>query len=366
MNESMSSEHERTEPASQFKLSEARKQGQVAKSLDVNSFVMILAFVLILVAAAVNGWYVIGHASETLLVGAGGVYAWGQTAPVDALKYAATALWSVLLTPLCAGVIAAIVANVAQTGFVFSFAPLTPKFERLNPVAGFKRVFTMRLLIDAVKSTFKLAVLVTVAYSTFSAHWQELSNVAVQTASDQLHWFGKTATILLFRLLLALLVFALIDLALVRRQFAKQMRMSRRDMKEEIKRREGDPQIRSKIRQLQRENLKQSKSLSRVADADVLITNPTHYAVALRYVRGQMSAPAVIAKGTERWAADMRQLAVKHGVPIFERKSLARKLFRYAAVDHPVPADTFTDVARLYADLGVYRRRQTNRVEVPA
>ena len=142
-------------------------------------------------------------------------------------------------------------------------------------------------------------------------------------------------------------------------------------MKDEVKRREGDPLIRSKIRQLQRENLKQSKSLSRVADADVLITNPTHFAVALRYVRGEMTAPTVIAKGSERWAQDMRQLALKHQVPIFERKSLARKLFRHAVVDHPVPATTFVDVARLYADLGSRRRRQSysntsNRVEAHA
>ena len=365
MNESMSSEHERTEPASQFKLSEARKHGQVSKSLDVNSFVMVFALVMILAASAEKSWHTIGRASQSLF-GSADMYASTDLALLDALKFSVMTLWSVLLMPLCVGAIAAILANVVQTGFVFSFTPLKPKFERLNPVAGFKRVFTKRLLIDAVKSGFKLTALLAVSYMTFSSHWQELSNVAIQSVTEQAAWFARIATILLFRLLLALLVFALIDLALSRWQFAKQMRMSRRDMKEEVKRREGDPLIRSKIRQLQRENLKQSKSLSRVADADVLITNPTHFAVALRYVRGEMSAPTVIAKGSERWAANMRQLAVKHGIPIFERRGLARKLFRSALVDRPVPADTFIDVARLYADLGTYRRRQLNRVEVPA
>jgi len=370
MSESMSSEHERTEPASQFKLSEARKHGQVAKSIDVNSFVMIAAFVAVLMIAAEQSWRTIGHSSEVLL-SAAGTFATNDHAGLDAFKSAMTTLWTVLMFPLCAGVVAAIMGNIVQTGPVFSFTPLKPKFERLNPVAGFKRVFSKRLLIETIKSVFKLVVLITVVYITFSARWRELINVSAQSIDGQLTWLAGVATQLLFRLLLALLVFALIDLVIARMQFSKQMRMSRRDMKDEVKRREGDPLIRSKIRQLQRENLKQSKSLSRVADADVLITNPTHFAVALRYVRGEMTAPTVIAKGSERWAQDMRQLALKHQVPIFERKSLARKLFRHAVVDHPVPATTFVDVARLYADLGSRRRRQSysntsNRVEAHA
>ncbi|MES1190179.1 MAG: EscU/YscU/HrcU family type III secretion system export apparatus switch protein [Steroidobacter sp.] len=366
MNESMSSEHDRTEPASQFKLSEARKHGQVAKSLDVNSFVMILALILILTIAAGSAWQKICRVDQALLM-ASANYASDNIAVMQALSLCAHVLCGVLAMPLCAGAIAAILGNVLQTGPVFSFAPLKPKFERLNPVAGFKRVFTKRLLIETVKSILKLTALISVSYTTFSARWRELSNLTVEPVVQQINWLANMAIVLLFRLLLVLLVFALIDLALVRWQFAKQMRMSRRDIKEEVKRREGDPLIRSKIRQLQKENLKQSKSLSRVADADVLITNPTHFAVALRYVRGEMSAPNVIAKGSERWAHDMRVLAAKNNVPILERKRLARKLFRHASVDRPVPSDTFLEVARLYADLGAYRRKlASNRVEVPA
>jgi flagellar biosynthetic protein FlhB len=230
-------------------------------------------------------------------------------------------------------------------------------------VAGFKRVFTKRLLVESAKSVFKLVVLVVVAYITFSSHWQDLAEVAAKPVGVQVSWFCSVASMLLFRLLFALLIFALIDLALVRWQFAKQMRMSRRDMKEEVKRREGDPLIRSKIRQLQRENLKQSKSLNRVADADVLITNPIHFAVALKYVRGEMSAPVVIAKGSERWAADMRKIANKYNIPTFERRNLARQLFRRAIIDHPVPSETFVDVARVYADLSTHKRQQASRIE---
>jgi len=366
MSEASSSEHDRTEPASQFKLNEAKKHGQVAKSLDVNSFFMVSALLAILLLIGGKAWMFIGRFSESVFLNAGD-YGRNERSLLESLAVSGNMYWSVLMAPLCIGVVAAIIGNLIQTGFIFSAEPIKPKFERLNPVAGFKRVFTKRLLIEGLKSIFKLAVLLTVGYTTFSGRWQELSQLPVQQPLEQLRWLASIGSALLFRLLLALLVIALLDLALSRWQFAKQMRMSRRDIKDEVKRREGDPLIRSKIRQLQRENLKQSKSLSRVPEADVLITNPTHFAVALKYIRGEMSAPMVTAKGSERWAQDMRALATRHGVPVLERKSLARKLFRHANVGQPVPAETFVDVARLYADVARYRRqRMTNRAEVPA
>lgn len=360
-----SSEHDRTEPASQFKLSEARKQGQVAKSLDINSLFMVFFLLCALLLLGGKAWQQMGMFSENTFIGSS-AYAYDQRSVVGALTQAAGTFWAVILTPLCFGVAGAVLGNLIQTGPIFSAAPLKPKFERINPVAGFKRVFNKRMLFEALKSMIKLVILLAVAYVTFSGHWQELSVVGPMSAAEQLSWFVGLAVVLLFRLVMAMVVIALLDLALTRWQFSKQMRMSRLDMKEEVKRREGDPLIRSKIRQLQKENLKQSKSLSRVSDADVLITNPTHLAVALRYVRGEMSAPNVIAKGSERWAKDMRELAGRYGVPVFERKSLARALFRKGQLDHPVPVDTFIDVARLYADLGEYQRARANRGEVHA
>jgi flagellar biosynthetic protein FlhB len=153
------------------------------------------------------------------------------------------------------------------------------------------------------------------------------------------------------------LLIGLLDLIYTRWQFGKQMMMSRREMKEESKRREGDPHVRAKLRELQRENLKQARSLSRVPEADVLITNPEHFAIALKYVRGAMTAPQVIAKGADQWAVDMKAIARAHGVPLYERRKLARSLFRQARLDQPIPSDSFVDVARIYADVDAARRR---------
>jgi flagellar biosynthetic protein FlhB len=305
-----SSEHDRTEPASQFKLSEARKQGQVAKSMDVNSLVMVFSFLCALMMLGAKAWQQMGSFSENLF-SASSVYAYDQYSLIGALVQTASAFWAVILTPLCFGVGAAILGNLIQTGPIFSGAPLTPKFERLNPIAGFKRVFNKRMLFETLKGLIKLVILVSVAYITFSAHWQELSVIGPMSAREQLNWFAGLAVALLFRLVMAMVVIALLDLVLTRTQFAKQMRMSRRDMKEEVKRREGDPLIRSKIRQLQKENLKQSKSLGRVADADVLITNPTHLAVALRTL-GEVTGAGAWGDGHEVKAVDyfMRSIAI--------------------------------------------------------
>jgi flagellar biosynthetic protein FlhB len=136
-------------------------------------------------------------------------------------------------------------------------------------------------------------------------------------------------------------------------------------MKEEVKRREGDPLIRQKIRELQRENAKQARSMSRLPEADVLITNPTHFAVALRYARNEMDAPVVIAKGADNWAAEMRKLARTHSVPILERRRLARELFAKGRIDQPIPFESFVEVARVYAELA-RMRAQAGRYEVNA
>jgi flagellar biosynthetic protein FlhB len=142
---------------------------------------------------------------------------------------------------------------------------------------------------------------------------------------------------------------ALLDLIFMRRQFAKQMRMSKRELKEEIRHREGDPRIRARMRELRREMLKRSLALRNTRKADVLITNPTHVAVALRYVHGQMAAPQLVAKGAGLLAAGMRRIAARHRIPVVQNPSLARQLFKDLQVDETVPPDLYAPVARIIA-----------------
>jgi flagellar biosynthesis protein FlhB len=351
-------EQNRSEQATPFKLTEAKKKGQVAKSLDFNSLVIVCG---LLVALSIWGraqWQRLCELSAALFSSAGSTELAGLSALGREAAY--------LIAPVAfAGVAFAVIANVLQTGFIFSAQPLKPQFDRLNPVAGLKRVFNKKMLFEALKSVLKLAFFAAVAWFFFSSIWPTLPAAATHDVSAQTHWLGGNALALLVRLGLALGIVGILDLAFTRWSYSRQMMMSRREVKEEVKRREGDPLIRQRIRELQRENLKQARSMSRLPDADVLITNPTHFAVALRYVRDEMDAPVVLAKGTDHWALEMKALARAHGVAIVERRTLARELCARARIDQPIPLETFMEVARVYAELG-RRRAGAARYEVTA
>lgn len=350
-------EQNRTEPATAFKLSEARKRGQVAKSLDFNVLVVVCGLLAALAIWGPAQWARLCELCAQLFAGAATWRIDGHNAALLSAAIARQALTTIL--PFAAmGFAFATVANIVQTGPILSGDPIKPKFERLNPVAGFKRVFNQRMLFEAVKSVLKLGFFAAVAYGFFLSLWPGLATLAAGGLDQQMGWLGSGAVGLLFRLGLALALVGLLDLLYVRWSYSRQMMMSRRELKEEIKRREGDPQVRARIRELQRENLKQARSMSRVPEADVLITNPQHLAVALRYDRERMSAPIVLAKGAEAWAQEMRSIAARHRIPRFENRRLARLLYRRTQVDQPIPPQAYLDVARLYAEIGRHARAE--------
>ena len=214
------------------------------------------------------------------------------------------------------GGLLAILANIVQTGPIFTFVPLKPKGERVNPMAGFKRVFNKKMLFEAFKSLLKLR-------DPGRHHGHVLHALWPQLAGGAIRGYGCGSGLVLesrrhrscFAWGSRSLLIGLLDFLYTRHKFKNDMMMSRREMKEEVKRREGDPLIRAKLRELQRENLKQAASVKRVPEADVLITNPDHLAIALRYERGSMAAPIMLAKGADSWAAEMRATARRHGIP---------------------------------------------------
>jgi flagellar biosynthetic protein FlhB len=352
-------EHDRSEPASPFKLAEARKRGEVAKSLDFNSMIVVGGLLLALMAWGESQWRRLCQLSAQLFAGAAereldatGAASLTSTLASDALL--------VVLPFAAAGALLTILATLIQTGPILSGSPIKPQWQRLNPVAGLKRIFNKRALFEAFKSVLKLIGFAAVAYVFFRSVWPSLQGGASDSIAGQLQWLGDSALSLLLRLALVLVIIGLLDLAFVRWSYGRQMRMSRREVKEEIKRREGDPQIRAKLRELQRQNAKQARSMQRVAEADVLITNPQHLAVALRYDRERVNAPIVVAKGAGSWAAEMRALAARHGVSRFENRRLARLLFRRAQIDQAIPPESFLDVARIYAEV---RSRQRSEAQ---
>lgn len=356
-------EQDRTEPATPYKREEARRRGQVAKSLEVNSLLIVAAA---LVASSVWSWQLIiagkrgaQHllaASATVPITLPGLHLW--------MSGVAWQVFSALIPFLLLLAAAGVLANVAQTGPVFSSHPLKPDIQRLNPVQGFKRLWSPRSLYEACKSLLKLALFSAVAYEAIRGM---LPQILALTGEQPRHYpdrvldFGRS---LGFRLMLAMLLIAFIDVAFVRWEYARRMRMSRREQREEVKRREGDPHVRGKRRELQREAAKRSGALRRVPDADVLITNPTHLAVALKYQRGRSPAPRCIAKGAGEVALRMRRIANRRGVTVLERRSLARALFDEVAIDGLVPESLYEPVARVYADIAAAKDARRSTLEV--
>jgi flagellar biosynthetic protein FlhB len=259
-------------------------------------------------------------------------------------------------------VVAAVLANMFQTGPIFSFFPLKPDVTKLNPVNGFKRIFSKKLLFEAIKTIIKMIIFGSVIFFGIKSLLPAI--MAMIDADPQVYpvLLMDQGRGLIYKLLLVLVVIALADLLYSRWDYARQMRMSRREVKEEVKRREGDPQIRARIRQLQKEAVHRAGAVEKVPEADVLIANPTRLAVALQYEREVMPTPRVIAKGANGLAAKMRELARRHKVPIVENPSLARTLFRRAEIGEGIPEAVFPVVAKILAWIYLQKEKHSGRV----
>lgn len=348
-------EQDRSEPATSFKLHEARRRGQVARSMELSSWFM-------LAVAVVLGWSMFedlsrdGLALTQAIFDLAGRIDLTQRTAESLFVGTARALLAMFSMLLLLIVLAALLGGWVQVGPVFSTHPLKPDFTRLNPAAGFKRVFNIRLAYEAIKTILKLALVTTVLYFCVKQALPVLMNlprVAIEAHPLVLH--ESTMKVALW-VLATLGLIAAFDLGFVKWEFAKKMRMSRRELREEVKRRDGDPKIKAKIRQLQREAAKRGASLQRVPEADVLLTNPTHLSIAIKYERGKSVAPIVIAKGSGEMALRMREMARRYNVPLLENRALARTLFRAVPIEGAIPPETYSEVAHIL--MGVYRMRR--------
>jgi len=346
---------DKSQEATPHKLREAKKRGQVAKSTEANYAAVLAALSGICFAAGPGiAQRELAIARRALEQGVHTGWSPDTMTPwlLDLVGAALTALAPLLLAVACA----AVAANLAQVGAVFSFEPVTPDFTKLNPANGMQRLFSMRAGYDAARSLLKLAALSAVA-------WVALRHAAIgllKLSSVDAHLqaaavLGEIGP-LVFKLALAMLLIALVDVVYSRWDFARKMRMSHRDITDEHKQREGDPRIRSRLRQLRTEMLKQARSARRLPEADVLITNPTHIAIALSYKHGEMPAPKLLAKASGQLAQKMREAARSHGIPVVENRPLARELFKRAGTDEYVPEDLYPRIARIL--LWVYAMRR--------
>lgn len=349
---------DRSEEATPFKLQKAREQAQTPRSVDATAAVVFAAATLVLawkggefmhdlLRLARAGWVQAGQMDPSAAAGL-----WPLTRELGT-RALAILLPFFLLLPL-----AGVVAATAQTGMVFSVEPLRADFQRLNPATGWKRIFSARTLFEGARACAKLALLGAVGALALLALVPQFHLLAalapaafLQAALDDLAGLG-------WKLAAALALIAVADMLFARREFGQRMRMSRRELKDEYRNREGEPRIRARLRDLRRELLKRSRALRNTRDADVVLTNPTHYAVALRYVHGEMDAPRVVAKGTGQLAAAMREIAARHRIVVVQNPPLARRLFREAAIDEYLPASFHADVARIIVWVLAMRARR--------
>ncbi|MBD9477432.1 EscU/YscU/HrcU family type III secretion system export apparatus switch protein [Pseudoxanthomonas sp. PXM02] len=343
-------DQDKTEQPTPYRLEEARRKGEVAKSADIVGVAGLLVFVLVLMLTVAGIAHALSDATRRVVELAGARPLLGMEM-TGWLGQVYGGLMQSLMPLVLALVVVAVVSNLAQTGPIFSAHPIRPDFQRMNPANAFKRVFSMRSLWELGKLTVKLALLVMLGYLAFAAAPQLVGLVASasprQLPELLLDGFWKTSLYVLLVLGLA----ALADLLFVRRDHMKRMRMSRRELRDEVKRRDGDPEVKSKQKRQQRELLKKVRALPRVGDADVVLTNPTHYAVAVQYRPRTMRAPVVLAKGRGFLAARIRALAGTANVPVLRMPALARALYADCEIDGPVPEGLYGQLAPVYRQL---------------
>jgi flagellar biosynthetic protein FlhB len=349
---------ERTEAPTAKRLAEARNRGQVFKSQELQSALVMLAGALLLQTFGVG---LLARLKQLFIETFAGLP--GSASPLSGAWLGDWA--SARLLPLGLDV-ALIVFGVAAAGLFVSFAQTgvhwageRPVFDlsRLNPVAGFRRVFSAQGLIELLRAFLKLAVIGLVAYQYLAGESAALLQLSQMDLPEAVGQWAALAFGLLWRVAGAYLVLGVLDYFYQRWQYQRNLRMTRQEVKEEFKQNEGNPQIKGFVRQQQR-RLARQRMLTAVPKADVVITNPTHFAVALHYDRATMSAPKVVAKGAALVAQRIKDLARDHGVPVLENPPLARTLYRLVEIDSEVPPDLYIAVAEVLAFVyGVKQRR---------
>lgn len=338
---------EKTEPATPRKRQDAREKGQVAKSMDLSSSIILLAALL---GMAFMGNYFIEGITASMTGMLENLHTFSADRDEVLAEYGKFFGVAFLgMVPILIFVfIAALAINLAQVGFLLTGKPLTPDITKLDPIKGMGKIFSLRGFMRMLQGIFKLTVIGTVSAITIWLEREALMSLLGLSFTEIVDFLLGICFTLALRAILALLVLALIDLAYQRFQHEKDLRMSKQEIKEEMKRYEGDPKIKERRKAIQRQ-LAMQRMMDRVPKATVVVTNPTHYAVALEYTKEEMAAPVVAARGADDLARRIRERAMEHDIPIVQRPELARALYRYGEVGQPIPLDLYQAVAEILA-----------------
>jgi len=335
---------EKTEEPTHRRKTEARKQGTVAKSSDLTGALTLLAILCVLPSALTA----FGHGFVQSLRGAPIP---GSLSSTDISRYLASLLQpAMMLFVTIAGtaMLVGLASNFAQVGFTLSTSAMEPKFEKINPAQGIKRLASRRAMMEGLKTLFKGLLFGFIAFDAIRGNWGNLISLSWNTPSEAAIRVGGLIWTVSIRVAVAWLAMAALDYMFQRSEVNKQLRMTRDEVKREMKEMEGSPEIR--VARMQRmRKLSRGRTQEMVKKADVVITNPTHFAVAVQYDRASMHAPMVVAKGQDYLAFKIREIAEQNGVPIVPNPPLARALYKQCEVGDFVPRDHFAAVAEVLA-----------------
>lgn len=353
-----SDDSEKTEEPTAQRREDFRKQGQVAQTKELATVLMLFGATLLMWALGkfffTQVAEILTRSFEEYLITAarGGDY-------TPAVLFMAQKAAMILLPILAIVFVLGIASSVFQIGFLSTSEPIEPNLNKINPINGLKKIFSMQSVVEGLKAIFKMIVTGFIVYTILKSEISRTPLLINLSIGELVQYFGDISFKLVFGVAIAMTFLALLDYGFQRWDLEKKMMMTKQEIKEEVKTREGDPQIKARIRRIQRE-LSNKRMMQQVPKADVIITNPTHIAVALKYDEN-LPAPQLIAKGADRVAEKIRELAKENNIPIVENKPLARTIFKTMKLGQVIPRELFNAVAEVLAYVYKLKRKMSKR-----
>ncbi len=338
-------EASKTEEPSERKIEKAKEEGDIAISQDAKSFIMFLAMLAVvwMVVPLMFRWFYEFSLKFIELT---------EQLPTDSASLqrifinCAVALLKILGIPFIIFIVFGVMASISQTGFIYAPKKLEPNWNKLNIFAALPNFINMKKIVESIKGLIKIAIIAYVSILVVSPYIDKTNLMPTMDNISILQFIHKIVVLLIFTVVIAIFVLAVADYLYQRYSHLKKLRMTKQELKEEYKQVEGDPLIKSRIRQVRMERARQ-RMMENVPKADVIIVNPTHYAVALEYKMEKMDAPVVVAKGVDFLALRIREVAEEHQIPIVENPPLARALFASVEIDQTIPPEHFKAVAEV-------------------
>jgi len=340
-------DQEKTEEATPKKRDQAREKGQVAKSQDAAS-------VGVLLACLIFFWFGASGMIEKMMILAKRLLTQSSRFNVDINNIQGLLIsliydtFAIVLPLFLTVFFIALLVNYLQVGFVISSESIQPKFSKLDPIKGFGKLFSMKSLVELVKNVSKLSIIGFIVYMSIKGEIENFIPLIDQSVWGIMIYIGEVAFKIVLKVCLVLIIITVLDYIYQKWEFEKNLKMSKQEVKDEFKQTEGNPLIKARIKHIQRDAARK-RMMASVPEADVVITNPTHLAVALRYDQSSTSAPKVVAKGAGFIAENIRDIARKNNVPIVNNKPLARVLYKTVEVDEMVPTNLYKAVAEVLA-----------------